>query len=67
MSPNPRAWLPGGDRVWFLLDAVSEMDLGPFYAKYRSDGWRAAAYELLMMVGLLWQGQGGPVAPEQTR
>lgn len=39
--------------VWFLLDAVSQMDLKPFYARYRDDGWGRAAYEPSMMVSLL--------------
>ena len=53
MPPNLRDWLPEGDLVWFLLDAVSQMDLGSFYAKYRADGWGAAAYEPSLMVSLL--------------
>jgi transposase len=39
--------------VWFVLDAVSQMDLRQFYAKYRDDGWGRAAYVPSMMVSLL--------------
>jgi transposase len=53
MPPSLRDWLPEGDLSWFVLDAVSQMDLTPFYAKYRADGWGHAAYEPSMMVCLL--------------
>lgn len=53
MPPSMRDWLPWGDLVWFLLDAVLQMDLRGFYAKYRNDGWGQAAYEPSMMVSLL--------------
>jgi hypothetical protein len=36
--------------VWFVIDAVAEMDLSPFYAAYRQDGHGRAAYEPAMMV-----------------
>jgi len=39
--------------AWFILDAVKEFDLTPFYRKYRADGWGRAAYEPGMMVSLL--------------
>jgi transposase len=35
-----------------VLDAVSEMDLAPFYAGYRDDGWGRAAHDPAMMVAL---------------
>jgi transposase len=53
MPPSLREWLPEGDLAWFVLDAVSQMDLKPFYARYRADGWGHAAYEPAMMVSLL--------------
>lgn len=56
MPPSMRDWLPLGDLVWFLLDAVSQMDLRGFYARYRNDGWGRAAYEPSMMVSLLLYG-----------
>jgi transposase len=51
--PSLRDWLPDGDPVWFVIDAVAGMDLSAFYAKYRSDGEGATAYEPSMMVSLL--------------
>ncbi len=53
MPPSLREWLAEGDLAWFILDAVDQMDLGEFYAAYRSDGWGAAAYDPAMMVGVL--------------
>jgi transposase len=53
MPPDVREWLPEGHLAWFLLDAVAEMDLEPFYGSYRSDGHGRAAYEPAMMVTLL--------------
>ena len=53
LPPSLRDWLPEGDLVWFLLDAVSQMNLEAFYASYREDGWGRAAYEPSMMVCLL--------------
>jgi transposase len=53
MPPSLRDWLPEEDLVWFVLDAVKQMDLSKFYRKYRSDGWGGAAFEPSMMVSLL--------------
>jgi transposase len=53
MPPSLREWLAEGDLVWFILDAVDQMDLGEFYATYRNDGWGAPAYDPAMMVGVL--------------
>src|SRR5215210_2887047 len=53
MPPDVREWLPEGHLAWFVVDAVGEMDLGAFYAAYRSDGHGRAAYEPAMMVALL--------------
>lgn len=53
MPPSLQDWLAEGDLAWFILDAVDQMDLGEFYAAYRSDGWGAAAYDPAMMVAVL--------------
>src|SRR5207244_9133540 len=53
LPPSLRDWLPEGDLAWLVLDAVAEMDLGPIYARYRSDGWGAAAFDPAMMTALL--------------
>src|SRR6266705_167957 len=53
MPPSLRDWLPQDHLAWFVLDAVEQMDLAPFYAFYRQDGWGRAAYDPKMMVALL--------------
>ena len=53
VPPSLRDWLPEPHLAWFILDAVAQMDLSPFEAKYRADGWGAAAFPPSMMVPLL--------------
>ncbi|MDP8942571.1 MAG: hypothetical protein M3N16_00375 [Actinomycetota bacterium] len=53
LPPTLREWLPDDHLAWFVLDAVAGLDLEPFYASYRRDGWGAAAHEPGMMVALL--------------
>src|ERR1041384_6347604 len=53
MPPDVRDWLPENHLAWFVLAAVEEMDLYPFYAAYRVDGRSRPAYEPAMMVALL--------------
>src|SRR3954447_6086554 len=53
MPPDPRDWLPEGHLTWFVLESVEQMDLAPFYASYRQDGWGRAAFEPRLMVALL--------------
>jgi transposase len=53
MPPSLRDWLPEDHLAWFVLDAVAGMDLSAFEAKYRADGWGAAAFPPSMMVPLL--------------
>lgn len=53
MPPSMRDWLPEGHLAWFVLDAVAQMDLSAFRAKYRADGWGAKAFQPDMMVALL--------------
>ena len=53
MAPDVRDWLPENHLAWFVLAAVEEMDLWPFYAAYRVDGKSRPAYEPAMMVALL--------------
>lgn len=53
MPPSLEEWLSKDHLAWFVLDAVAQMDLGPFYAKRRADGWGRAAYPPSMMVPLL--------------
>src|SRR3954451_8560876 len=53
MPPDPRDWLPEGHLAWFVLESVEQLDLAPFYASYRQDGWGRAAFEPRLMVSLL--------------
>jgi transposase len=53
LPPDLRDWLPDDHLAWFVIEAVEELDLEPFYAAYRADGHGAAAHEPKMMVGLL--------------
>jgi transposase len=48
-----REWLADDHLAWFVLDAVSEMDLAPLFASYRDDGHGRAAHDPEMMVALL--------------
>lgn len=52
LPPSLREWLPDDHLAWFVLDAVAELDLGAFLARYREDGWGRAAFDPAMMVAL---------------
>jgi transposase len=53
MPPDVRDWVPEGHFVWFVLEAVEEMDLGGFYDAYRRDGMGRPGYDPAMMGALL--------------
>jgi transposase len=53
LPPALQDWLPSDDLAYFLLDAVDQFDLTPFYAAYRADGVGQAAFQPHMMVALL--------------
>src|SRR5829696_8120603 len=53
MPPDVREWLPARHLAWFVIDAVGEMDLEPFYVAYRVDGRSRPPYDPAMMVALL--------------
>jgi transposase len=53
LPPSLRDWLPVDHLAWFVIDAVSEMNLRVFYAAYRSDGHGRAAYDPGMVVALV--------------
>jgi transposase len=53
LPPDLRDWLEPGHLAWFVVDAVSELDLGAFYARYRQDGWGRAAYDPRVMVAVI--------------
>lgn len=46
-------WLPESHPVWFVIDAVDQIDLTDFYKKYRTDGVGNSAFNPAMMVSLL--------------
>src|SRR5438046_6076046 len=52
LPPDLRDWLSDDHLAWFVIDAVKELDLEPFYASYRADGHGAAAHDPQMMVTL---------------
>ncbi len=52
LPPDLRDWLDDDHLAWFVIDAVRELDLGPFYVSYRVDGHGRAAHDPTMMVTL---------------
>src|SRR5215207_7006909 len=53
LPPDLRDWLPDDHLAWFVIEAIEELDLEPFYASYRSDGHGASAHEPKMMLTLM--------------
>src|SRR5215211_2741888 len=53
LPPDLRDWLDEDHLAWFVIEAMDELDLEPFYAAYRADGHGAAAHEPKMMLTLL--------------
>ncbi|MGH2765018.1 MAG: transposase, partial [Actinomycetota bacterium] len=53
MPPSLDDWLPKEHLARFVVAVVDTLDMSPFYARRRSDGWGRAAYDPKMMVGLL--------------
>ena len=53
LPPSLTDWLPEGHLAWFVLDAIKQIDLQPFYKRYRPDGIGNSAFDPSMMVGLL--------------
>jgi transposase len=53
LPPSLREWLPESHLAWFIIDAVAALDLEPFLASYRRDGWGRAAHDPAMMLALL--------------
>lgn len=53
LPPSVAEWLPDDHLAWFVLDTVVELDVSEFLAGYRADGRGGAAYDPVMMVGLL--------------
>lgn len=53
MPVDMRDWLSEDDIVWHVLEVVEGLDLSGFYARYRSNGQGAAAFDPAMMLGLV--------------
>lgn len=53
LPPDLREWVEPGHLAWFVVEAVGELDLTAFYARYRQDGWGRAAYDPAVMVALI--------------
>jgi transposase len=53
LPPDVREWLPEDHLALFVIDAVDELDLAEFYARYRRDGWGRPAYDPAIMVALV--------------
>lgn len=53
LPPDLRDWLDENHLAWFVIEAIDELDLEPFYAIYRSDGHGRAAHDPKMMVTLI--------------
>jgi transposase len=51
--PSPQDWLPEGDLVYFLLDAVATLDLTPIFAHYERELRGQPPFHPRMMVALL--------------
>jgi transposase len=53
LPPSPRDWLDEGHLVYFLLDVVGEMDLSPFFERYKNSVTGQPPFHPRMMVTLL--------------
>jgi transposase len=53
LPPDLRDWLPEDHLAWFVIEAIEELDIEPFYISYRADGHGRAAHEPKMMLTLL--------------
>jgi transposase len=53
LPPDLRDWLDEDHLAWFVIEAIEELDLEPFYADYRGDGHGRAAHDPKMMLTLL--------------
>src|SRR5215217_743964 len=49
MPPDLRDWLDEDHLAWFVIKAIEELNLEPFYASYRADGHGRAAHDPKMM------------------
>jgi transposase len=53
LPPSPREWLDDDHLIYFLLDVVGEMNLSPFFERYRNSVSGQPPFHPRMMVTLL--------------
>ena len=53
LPPDPQEWLPEDHLVFFVRDALAQVDLSGVYARYRANGQGRAAYEPSVMLAVL--------------
>ena len=53
LPPSPREWLPEGDLVYFMLDAVKALDLSEITRRYEQEDRGFPPFDPRMMVILL--------------
>lgn len=53
LPPSIADWLAEDHLAWFVIDAVDQLDMGPFLSAYRADGRGGAAYHPKLMLALL--------------
>ena len=53
LPPDLREWLPADPLAWFVIDAVSVLDTGAFWAALRADGVGRPAHDPDMMLALV--------------
>lgn len=46
LPPSLKEWLPEGHLAYFFRDAVDELDLSAFYARYEGNGRRNSLFIL---------------------
>jgi len=56
LPPSMKDWLAEDHFVWFLLDAIEQMDRSAFHAAYRQDGRGQKAHNPAIMLGVLLYG-----------
>lgn len=52
--PSPQDWLPEGHRVYFVMDAVAALDLGPILKHYEQSPQGQPPFNPRMMLSLLF-------------
>ena len=56
LPPSMKDWLAEDHFVWFLLDALGQIDLSAFHAAHRRDGKGQKAHNPAIMLGVLLYG-----------